>query len=227
MKIAQFLCFSPVAEEQITAVHVLPEFRPCNRQRRWRRRLTGIIFPILIRPQENGCADNSSASRIGGQFCDRKPTFESETTSVRKSDSDEDRGSDEVVFSSSSSSSPKTPSSFSSSSSLSYSDFPTPRPRGGVEAGAERRYALCFLVVSLMVMVFCGRICAILWTASGLCFLPRRKPAPETPEFGGVETPALAASALPPAADRLQKRLYEYDKRRVVLEGFLGRSKRV
>ncbi|KAI0505047.1 hypothetical protein KFK09_016004 [Dendrobium nobile] len=224
MKIAQFLCFSPVAEEQITAVHVLPEFKPCNRQRRWRRRLTGIIFPILIRPQENGCTDNSSSSRIGGQFCDRKPTFESETASVRKSNSDEDRGSDEVIFSSSSSSSPKTPSSLSSSSSLSYPDFPTPRPRGAVETGAERRYALCFLLVSLMVMVFCGRICAILWTASGLCFLPRRKPAPETPELGGVETPA---SALPPAEDRLQKRLCEYNKRRVVLEGFLGRSKRV
>ncbi|XP_020577591.1 uncharacterized protein LOC110022819 [Phalaenopsis equestris] len=211
MKIAQFLCFSPdVAEERITTVHVIAEVPPCHRQRRWRRRLAGIIFPALISPQANVYADVSSTPRRrGGQFSGQKPTFASETSSVRKSDSDDGRGSDELIFSSSSSSSPKT---------LSASPFlPVPKSKEMVEAAAERRCALFFLVVSLMVMVFCGRICAILWTASVLRFLPRRKTVPESP-YSSKLTPS-------PTSDLRPRACCEYDRKRVVLEGFLLRRK--
>ncbi|XP_019701399.1 uncharacterized protein [Elaeis guineensis] len=77
---------------------------------------------------------------------------------------------------------------------------------------------LFLLLLSLSVMVFCGRIYAILWTSSWLCFVPRRN----------SDAGLAAENVAPTAAPKLRRKgLEENEKKRIVLEGILERNRRV
>ncbi|KAG1347215.1 hypothetical protein COCNU_06G010440 [Cocos nucifera] len=77
---------------------------------------------------------------------------------------------------------------------------------------------LFLLLLSLFVMVFCGRLYAILWTSSWLCFVPRRS------SDAGLAVVNVAATASP---ELRRKGLEENGKKRIVLEGLLERNRRV
>ncbi|KAK8968512.1 hypothetical protein KSP40_PGU005381 [Platanthera guangdongensis] len=201
MRITQFLCFTPnFSKEETRIIQSKPELSISKRHCR-RRRHSGSVFPI------HGWSPEMNCSAPTGQ--DGRSATESD-----------DKGFCESILPSSYSISSPRASSSSSSSSQSFSALESK----GASEDPVRWSALCFLVVSLIVMVFLGRICAIVWTASGLWFLPRRMSAPGRPELRGSEM--LAVGSLSPTLELRRKVLYECEKRRVVLEGFLGRNKR-
>lgn len=177
------------------------------------------ILPKLVR-------SISSLSRRGGKVRkddDDRPIVRKE--SFGKSSPDDDAN----FFSSSSSTSTRSSSSRSSSSCSSCLSpvpppprSPTPPTPAAKAAATGKRtstppsgrgsygYAtgLCFVLMSLVVMMFCGRVCAILWTATWLCLLPQRR----LPEFDEAAV--------------VRRRRAEEEKRRVVMEGFLHRSRK-
>ncbi|KAK9269137.1 hypothetical protein L1049_000906 [Liquidambar formosana] len=108
----------------------------------------------------------------------------------------------------------------SSSSSLralnsgSLSDRKTSFPSNSMESkrwpDESCNYGLCLLLISLLVLIFWGRICAIFCTSTWLFFVPRRRIRQESPE-NVVESPPLFDSV--------------EHKKRVIMEGLLGRSR--
>ncbi|KAJ6843604.1 uncharacterized protein M6B38_295890 [Iris pallida] len=171
---------------------------------------TSPILPKLLR-------SISSLSRRGG-----KVHRDYDRPIVRKESFGKSSPDDDANFFSSSSSSTRSSSSRSSSSSSCLSPVPPPScsPMAAATTGKRTSmppsgrgsygYAtgLCFVLMSLVVMMFCGRVCAILWTATWLCLLPQRRP----PGFDD--------------AAALRRRRAEEEKRRVVMEGFLHRSRK-
>ncbi|KAG0478927.1 hypothetical protein HPP92_013646 [Vanilla planifolia] len=92
----------------------------------------------------------------------------------------------------------------------------------------RRRGALdsCLAVSSLTVMLFCGRLCAILWIAGWLCFLYLPNHVPRSREFYSTELRSLE-SPVATTIKNQSRASSKYEKRRVVLQGLLERNKRM
>ncbi|XP_072950963.1 uncharacterized protein [Typha angustifolia] len=200
-------------------------------------------------PEEEvvGIRRRRRSRKIYRQIFDKMKRSTSFVTSPRsKGGKEETNRSDklapESIFSSDSSPSLGSSSSIASSSSFcsssSSASFPDPtetksRPRRRpvtppAAAQTARRGAatgVFLLLVSLCVMVFCGRLCAILLTSSSLCLAPRRIRA--APSLGKVVDRVSSPSFRRRKVWKGDEEDEEEEKRRVVLEGLLERKRRI
>ncbi|XP_008775779.1 uncharacterized protein LOC103696051 [Phoenix dactylifera] len=234
---AHFLCFGAVdpAEEEAAVKTRDSSAGSCGRieilgteARRHRRRLAKIFrsamfVSALNRSKEEGKHSDCSAARKAS--VDKRAAEWSEKFSYG-----DDRTADAIFSSSSWTSSSTSSSSCLSSASSSWFREPEPKPKPEFRQkraspmaesrnhppparGPARNYGSAtgffFLLLSLSVMVFCGRLYAILWTSSWLCFVPPRN---------------VAATGSP---ELRRKGIEEIEKKRIILEGFLERNRRV
>lgn len=205
--------------------------------RRHRRRLLDRRFLAKIfRSAVFVSSLNRSGRSVARMASDSKPAAELNG----KSSDGNDQTEDAILSLSSSWSLTSSSASSSCLSSASSSSFPEPEPkpkpeirRKSVESPRSKsknplppppaRYygpatGILLLLLSLLVMVFCGRLYAILWTSSWLCFVPRRKS-----DAGlAVENPMAVG---PP--ELRWTGLEANEKKRLVLEGLLERNRRV
>lgn len=72
-----------------------------------------------------------------------------------------------------------------------------------------RIYGLCLLLISLLVLIFWGKVCAIFCTSTWLFFLPRRNLGYELPEYGG-QSPEMDTVGY---------------KKKIIMEGLLERNR--
>ncbi|XP_073006400.1 uncharacterized protein [Typha latifolia] len=200
-----------------------PEEEVVGIRRRWRSRK--IYRQIFDKMKRSTSFVTSPRSKGGKEETNRSEKLAPE--SIFSSDSSPSLGSSSSIASSSSF--------CSSSSSASYPD-PTEtksRPRRRpvtppAAAETARRGAatgVFLLVVSLCVMVFCGRLCAILLTSSSLCLAPRRIRA--APSLGKVIDRVRSPSFRRRRVWKGEEEDEEEEKRRVVLEGLLERKRRI
>ncbi|KAI3966337.1 hypothetical protein MKW92_027029 [Papaver armeniacum] len=76
---------------------------------------------------------------------------------------------------------------------------------------------LCLLLFSLSVLIFCGKVCAILCTSTWFYFVSTTT-RPHVEEFSGNKS---SSSTLEMEEDDVQSKL---EKKKVIMEGFLGRN---
>ncbi|KAG1368215.1 hypothetical protein COCNU_14G006830 [Cocos nucifera] len=237
---SHFLCFGAVGppEKEASVKTAESPARPSGRTdvlapdaRRHRpRRLDRRFLAKIFRSAVFVSSPNRSGRSAKRMAPDDKPAAELSG----KSSNGNDRTEDAILSLSSSwlwtSSSSASSSCLSSASSSSFREpEPKPKPELRQKSASPRsesknplppppsRYCgsatgIFLLLLSLSVMVFCGRLYAILWTSSWLCLVPRRK-----------SDAGLAVG--PPGLRR--KGLEEDEKKRVVLEGLLERNRRV
>ncbi|ONK74658.1 uncharacterized protein A4U43_C03F8800 [Asparagus officinalis] len=226
-RVGSFLCFGPPDtndtekdEKRQSPAKVLPEVGGNGKQNR-RRLMSKFARSISLKSNSLNRRTKStkdSTRPLSGEISDS-----SENNSTSESFG---KNTDVISFSSSLSSS-----SFSSSSSScvsSASQLKLQQKKAFIPPPAQQNYGyatgLLLVLMSLFVVVFCGRLCAILWTATWLCTVPRRRKVVGSSEF----SEGTAVSAVAKAEMRRKGEYYweEGEKNRIVLEGFLRRNRK-